>query len=57
MHLKQAIYIGGIVKYPKILVFNNGNENGDANLKKYLNESIAAPLCIDNLIIPLGCAS
>lgn len=34
----KKIYKRGIVKYPKILVFDNGNENGDVYLKKYLHE-------------------
>jgi hypothetical protein len=34
----KTIYKRGIVKYPKILVFDNGNENGDVYLKKYLHE-------------------
>jgi hypothetical protein len=34
----KKIYKRGIVKYPKILVFDNGNENGDTYLKKYLYE-------------------
>jgi hypothetical protein len=34
----KKIYKRGIVKYPKILVFDNGNENGDIYLKKYLHE-------------------
>ena len=34
----KTIYKRGIVKYPKILVFDNGNENGDIYLKKYLHD-------------------